>query len=434
MEKDRKYDIVVIGGGPAGMAAALEARRKGCEEILILERERELGGILNQCIHNGFGLHTFGEELTGPEYANRFAKEILEEKIPFLLETMVLDIDACIENGADFSSETYKRVSAVNKRMGIFTVLARAVVLAMGCRERPRGALNIPGFRPAGIYSAGTAQRMVNIEGVMPGREAVILGSGDIGLIMARRMTLEGAKVHAVAELMPYSGGLKRNIVQCLEDYGIPLKLSHTVVKIHGKKRLKGVTLARVDKEKKPIPGTEEYIPCDTLLLSVGLIPENELSGNLGLAMSDASQGPLVSENMETSVPGVFACGNVLHVHDLVDFVTQEACAAGRGAAQYAAEGKAGGRVIEVKAGEGVRYTVPARIHPERMEEKLTVRFRVGDVYKNCCLGVYYKKEQVLSKKRRIMTPGEMEQVVLKREELLEHPKLTEITICVEEA
>ena len=290
-----RYDVVIIGGGPAGLAAAAAAYDAGAADVLILERDRELGGILNQCIHNGFGLHTFQEELTGPEYADRFIRQIQERKIPFLLNTMVLEI----------SPE--RKVTAMNREQGLFQVEAGAVVLAMGCRERSRGALNIPGYRPAGIFSAGTAQRLVNMEGYLPGRRVVILGSGDIGLIMARRMTLEGAKVEVVAELMPYSGGLKRNIVQCLDDFGIPLKLSHTVVDIQGKERVEGVTLARVDENRKPIPGTEEHYACDTLLLSVGLLPENELSRQMGVSLHPVTGGPRVNESMETSIPGVFA-------------------------------------------------------------------------------------------------------------------------------
>ena len=319
----KTYDIVVIGGGPAGLAAAVSAVKNGIRNVLILERDGELGGILNQCIHNGFGLHTFGEELTGPEYADRFIRQVKELNIPYKLNTMVMDI----------SRE--RVVTAMNREEGLFKIKAGAVILAMGCRERPRGALNIPGYRPAGIFSAGTAQRLVNIEGYLPGREVVILGSGDIGLIMARRMTLEGAKVKVVAELMPYSGGLKRNIVQCLDDFGIPLKLSHTVVDIRGKERVEGVTLAEVDEHGKPISGTEEEYSCDTLLLSVGLIPENELSRGMGVKLNPVTSGPGVNESLETNIEGVFACGNVLHVHDLVDFVSQEAETAGKNAARF---------------------------------------------------------------------------------------------------
>ena len=310
------------------MAAALRARECGVERIVIFERAERLGGILEQCIHTGFGLHYFKEELSGPEYAQRFIDEVEQSEIDVLTDTMVIDLS------------TNNVVTAISRSEGLIEVDATAVILAMGCRERPRGALNIPGFRPAGVYSAGTAQRLVNIEGKMPGKDVVILGSGDIGLIMARRMTLEGAKVHTVAEIMPYSGGLKRNIVQCLDDFGIPLKLSTTVVKIHGKERVEGVTLAKVDGHMKPIPGTEEYIPCDTLLLSVGLLPENELTEELGAKMSPVTRGPLVNESMETSLSGVFACGNVLHVHDLVDFVGQEAALAGKAAAEWLEENR----------------------------------------------------------------------------------------------
>ena len=419
----REYDLVIVGGGPAGLAAAAAAKDSGIDSILILERDRELGGILNQCIHNGFGLHTFKEELTGPEYAARFIERVRERKIEYKLNTMVMEISP------------QKVVTAMNREEGLFEIKARAVILAMGCRERSRGALNIPGYRSAGIYSAGTAQRLVNMEGFMPGREVVILGSGDIGLIMARRMTLEGAKVKVVAELMPYSGGLKRNIVQCLNDYGIPLKLSHTVVEIRGKERLTGITLAEVDKNGKPIPGTEEDYSCDTLLLSVGLIPENELSGGMGVAMNRVTSGPRVNESLETSVEGVFACGNVLHVHDLVDFVSEEAAAAGRHAASYIKEGrKENAREIAINAVEGVRYTVPCTISPERMEDTQVVRFRVGNVYKNCCIGVYFDGKQVIRRKRPVMAPGEMEEIRLEKEKLLLHPELKTITIKVEEA
>ena len=419
----KTYDIVIVGGGPAGLAAAVAAKEAGNDSILILERDHELGGILNQCIHNGFGLHTFKEELTGPEYADRFIKQVLDLGIEYKLNTMVMDI------------AEDKTVTAMNREDGMFQIPAKAVILAMGCRERPRGALNIPGYRPAGIFSAGTAQRLVNIEGYMPGREVVILGSGDIGLIMARRMTLEGAKVKVVAELMPYSGGLKRNIVQCLDDYGIPLKLSHTVVDIEGKEHVTAVTIAEVGPDRKPIPGTEERYTCDTLLLSCGLIPENELSRAAGVSMSPITSGPVVNESLETNIPGVFACGNVLHVHDLVDYVSEEAKRAGQNAVKYINDGckKAeNDNVIELVATEGARYTVPSTINVDRMDDLLTVRFRVGDVYKDSFVSVYFDDKRVMHNKKRIIAPGEMEQIVLRKTQLTEKAGLKKITVKIE--
>lgn len=442
----KEYDIVIVGGGPAGLAAAISAKENGISQVLILERDKELGGILNQCIHNGFGLHTFKEELTGPEYAARFIEKVKTLKIEYKLNTMV----------ADISKE--RIITAISREDGLTQIKAKAVVLAMGCRERSRGALNIPGYRPAGIFSAGTAQRLVNMEGYMPGREVVILGSGDIGLIMARRMTLEGARVKVVAELMPYSGGLKRNIVQCLDDFGIPLKLSHTVVDIDGKDRVRGVTLAEVGKDGKPIPGTEEYISCDTLLLSVGLLPENELSRGAGVALSPVTGGPVVNESLETNLPGVFACGNVLHVHDLVDYVSEEAYTAGKNAAKYVQEqvrGEAFGSFeacenalqpgksvsdsktpdvpITLKGVEGVRYTVPSAITVSRMEDTLTVRFRVGNVYKNAAVCTYFDDECVSRRKKIVLAPGEMENVILKKKDLESRPGLKTITIRIEQ-
>ncbi|WP_297053799.1 NAD(P)/FAD-dependent oxidoreductase [uncultured Dubosiella sp.] len=403
MEFDKKQ-LVVIGGGPAGLAAASAAKKAGLDDIVILERDERLGGILNQCIHNGFGLHTFHEELTGPEYAQRFIDEVKDLGIDCLLNTMVLDLDAD------------KKVTFVNEN-GLQTIQADSIVLAMGCRERPRGALNIPGYRPAGIYSAGTAQKLVNIDGLMPGRNVVILGSGDIGLIMARRMSLEGAKVHVVAELMPYSGGLKRNIVQCLDDFGIPLKLSHTIVDIKGKERVERVVLTQVDENRRPVAGTEVEYPCDTLLLSCGLIPENELSKKAHIKMNTVTNGPLVNESLETSVPGVFACGNVLHVHDLVDFVSQEAAVAGRRAAQYVLKDLPDTKQeIGIKTRGIVRYTVPGTIDPDRMAEEQVVRFRVGEVMQNGSINVWLDDRRMVHKKRRVMAPGEMEQVILKKE------------------
>lgn len=433
-----KADIVIVGGGPAGLAAAAAACSEGieAEKILIMERDGELGGILNQCIHNGFGLHTFQEELTGPEYAARYIAQVKEMGISCLLHTIAVDIRA--------DADGRKRITAMNRRDGLFEVEAKAVVLAMGCRERSRGALNIPGYRPAGIYSAGTAQHYVNIEGRMPGKTVVILGSGDIGLIMARRMTLEGARVKMVVELMPYSGGLKRNIVQCLDDYGIPLKLSHTVIDIDGKERVKGVTVAKVDENRRPIPGTEEYVSCDTLLLSCGLIPENELSAGMGVVLNPVTSGPVVNESMETSIPGVFACGNVLHVHDLVDYVSEESAEAGRHAAFYvgqdplqkAAEDSGGKETgmqgIAVKCAGGVRYTVPSLLRPAYMQEEQMIRFRVGDIYKNVCLTVRLNDTVVMRRNKRIMAPGEMEQFKLKKSRLEDFEGLSEITVSIE--
>ena len=405
--------VLIVGGGPAGLAAALAAKENGASSVLILERDHELGGILNQCIHNGFGLHTFKQELTGPEYAGRFIDRVIEAGIPYKLGTMVMDV------------RPDRTVLAMNREEGMVEYSCDAVVLAMGCRERARGALNIPGFRPAGVYTAGAAQRLVNMEGYMPGKEVVILGSGDIGLIMARRMTLEGAKVHVVAELMPYSGGLKRNIVQCLDDFGIPLKLSHTVVDIQGKKRVEGVTIARVE-NGKPVPGTEITYKCDTLLLSTGLIPENELSLSAGVELSNITRGPNVNETFETNVPGIFACGNVLHVHDLVDYVSEEAAQAGKAAAEYAAKGaKPACEVTPIVPTNGVRYTVPVEIRKDATEGEVTIRMRVDNVYQNKAVCLYKDGERLVRRKKMILAPGEMETIKIDLAKLAGAEKIT---------
>ena len=391
-------DVVVIGGGPAGLAAAISAKENGAKSILIIERSDKLGGILSQCIHNGFGLHTFKEELTGPEYAARFIDMVEEHKIPYILNSTVIDVKP-------------HEVVYINERDGVVALKANAIVLAMGCRERPRGALNIPGDRPSGIFSAGTAQHLVNIEGIKLGRKAIILGSGDIGLIMARRMTLEGAEVAAVIEIMPYSSGLKRNIVQCLDDFGIPLYLSHTITRIEGKKHLEGVVVSEVDENRRPIKGSEIHFDVDTLLLSVGLLPENELSRKASISLSAVTGGPIADDDLETDADGIFACGNVLHVHDLVDYVTEEAIKAGRSAALYRKHDK---ELVDIKTSGIVRYTVPERIR--RMpDDDITIRFRVSGEVRDGKIAITVNGKTLLEAKRRIMAPGEMETIVLKK-------------------
>ena len=414
------YDLIVIGGGPAGLAAAQSAWDKGLKNILIVERDKELGGILNQCIHNGFGLHHFKEELTGPEYAGRFVKLLSETGVEVRLDTMVLELTPD------------KRVHMVGKSTGYRVEEAKAIVLAMGCRERTRGAISIPGTRPAGIFTAGAAQRYVNMEGWLPGKRVVILGSGDIGLIMARRMTLEGAKVLACVEVMPYSGGLNRNIVQCLQDFDIPLYLSHTVTDIRGRDRVEQVVVSQVDKNRAPIPGTGMVFDCDTLLLSVGLIPENELTRQAGIGIDRRTNGAVVYENMETSIPGVFACGNVCHVHDLVDFVTSESQRAGEAAARYVLEGEAGQEgCLEVKNGDGVTYTVPQRIRPEQVESFCDLFFRVNRVCRNSEILVISGETLIARFQREHLAPGEMERVTLPR--VLLDKAQGEITVSVRE-
>lgn len=417
-----KRELVIIGGGPAGLAAAVEAHNNGINDILILERDKNLGGILQQCIHNGFGLHIFGEQLTGPEYAERFIEKVKELNIEYMLDTMALNIDS------------NRKITALTPKTGVFEIEAGAIILAMGCRERTRGALNIPGSRPSGILTAGAAQRFVNMEGYMVGKKVVILGSGDIGLIMARRMTLEGAEVKMVLELMPYSTGLKRNIAQCLTDYDIPLYFNHTVVNIHGKNRLEGVTVAEVDEHRRPISGTEKYVECDTLLLSVGLIPENELSRGADIEIGGITSGPVVDESMQTSVEGIFACGNVVHVHDLVDFVTQESYLAGKGAAKFIkGELSKSKKVINALGENGIRYVVPQKINPDNVDDSVNFFMRVDNVYKNVFIEVLSEGKTILKVKRPVVSPGEMENIKIKRE-ILEDINSNKLIFSLKEA
>lgn len=412
------YAIVIIGGGPAGLAAAVAAYDNGVKDILILEREERLGGILNQCIHNGFGLTRFKESMTGPEYAARFIEEVKKRKIEAVTDTTVLSLNES------------KELTAINAEQGVFRIGAQAVILAMGCRERSRGALNIAGSRPAGIYSAGTAQKYVNIKGYLPGKDVVILGSGDIGLIMARRMTLEGAKVHAVCEIMPYSSGLKRNIVQCLDDFGIPLYLNHTITKIEGNDRVTGVVVSKVDETKKPIAGTEIHFDCDTVLFSVGLIPENELTKEAKIPLSPRTRGAVVYQNRETEARGVFACGNVLQVHDLVDFVSEESELAGKSAADYIQNGARERRAIAVENGKNIGYVLPQKLD-KNIAGDVKLYFRVTGTFKNCNFVVRSGDRVIVERKKRIAVPGEMETLLLREADIASADG--DLTLCLGE-